>query len=516
MITAAPSLEELLTQDFGLRTPTPLQRAICRIADGRKLDDLEHHPDVLAAIGRMGQMPRAIPLAVLLCCGIRGGKSQIAGAAATRCGLSCDTSMMTSGGDLPRVAILSTHRDQAKQTYDHLVYAFTTTRLKARLVKEPTDRILFFHDTGRPIEIVVVAGARAGVSLASKWLIAAIFDESAKMVGASEGVVNLDAARQNVAGRLVPSGCCPEWLISSPWAPFGPFFKVVQDSWKRPTRNMVVVRGRGDQMNPSWWTPARIEDVKRNPDAYKTDFLAEFADAEGALIPGVHIEAAVRAAPADVPPENGYQYAAEMDPGVRSNAWTLVVTRMVGKRTQCVLAREWTGSKTEPIDPIATLRAVRACVAPYRVERVGSDQYGIDFIRAIGRDLRDKDGNPTPLEVTEYQATRKSNDEGYTDLAQRFAVGEMEIPDNPNLVSDLRRLVRKTVATGIHIDLPQTSDGRHCDFAPALMRAAQRGTAQPKVADPRPQVQVEQEASLARAVKRYGRKAEVPWWKRSA
>lgn len=501
-----PTLESLLVEDFGLTSPSPVQRAVCRIADGRPLRELAHDVEVLQAIGPMPAGGRWVPLAMLLCCGIRGGKSQIAGAAAVRCGLSCDTSMMTSRGDMPRVAILSTHKDQAKQTYDHLLHAFMSSpRLKARLVKEPTDRVTFYHDTGRPIEIVVVAGARAGVSLSSKWLVAAIFDEAGKMIGSDEGVVNLDDARQNVAGRLVPSGCCSEWLISSPWAPFGPFYKLVSDHWKAPTREIVVVRARGDWMNPVWWTPQRIEDVKRNPDAYQTDFLAEFADPESALIAGVHIDAAIRTGSLELEAEHGYQYAAEMDPGVRSNAWTLVITRMVGPKTQVVCAREWIGSKTAPVEVMKTLTEIRDVCARYRIQRVGSDQFGIDFIREMGRMVG--------LDVIEFPATRASNDGGYLELAKRFAVGEVEIPDLAPLVSDLRRLVRKTTAAGVHVDLPQTSDGRHCDYAPALMRAAQRNTAQPTPADQRPEWKQQQDAALARAQKKYGPKPAQPWWK---
>lgn len=107
-----PSLEELITQDFGLREPTPLQRAICRIADGAKLGDLADHPAVTEAIGPMTG-PRAVPKTMLLLCAVRGGKSLIASAAAIRCGLTCDTSPC-GPGDIPRVPVLSTRKDEAK------------------------------------------------------------------------------------------------------------------------------------------------------------------------------------------------------------------------------------------------------------------------------------------------------------------------------------------------------------------------------------------------------------------
>jgi hypothetical protein len=511
-----PSLEQTFTQDFGVRAPTALQRAICRIADGKGLGELAAHPDVVQAIGLM-PAKRFVPKAMLLLCAVRGGKSTIAGAAAVRCAETCDTSPC-GPGDIPRVPILSTHKDEAKVIMDHLLGAFRTSpRLASLLLAEPTESkgILMRHPTGRPIEIKVVAGSRAGASLAARFLAAVLFDEAAKMVGAEDGVVNLDHARRNVAGRLLSSACAPEWLISSPWAPFGPVYTEVVDHWQRPGPEIVVVRARGDLMNPQWWTPQRIAELERtNPDAYRTDFLAEFADPDSALIAGAHLELALRG-PEDLPFEQGWEYAAEMDPGTRSNAWTLVVSRMLGRRTQIVLAKEWRGSKSKPLSSKEVLRDIASILAPYNIahsqegrRRIGTDQWSVDALRDIGKDFG--------LDLIEFTATRSSNDDGYLELARRFELGEVEIPDSPTLLSDLRRLRRITTAGGVRVDLPQTSDGRHCDYAPPIMRAAQRMTAQPKKADVRPIWKQEQDAAFEHARQKHGRKVEVPWWKRSA
>jgi hypothetical protein len=513
-----PSLETLLVEDFGLRSPTPLQRAICRIADGAKLGALAAHPDVLEAIGPLP--PRCVPLAMLLLCGIRTAKSLIAGAAGVRCGLTCDTTGLLPG-EVPRVAILATQKKQARAIYGHLLGAFRTSpRLTALLVHPPTETgetILFRHPSGRPVEISVVAGARAGNSLVSNWLAACIFDEAPRMIGADDGVVNLDDSRQAIAGRLLPSQCASEWLIGSPWAPFGPVYSEVTTRWKRSDSRMVVVRARGDKMNPVWWTPERAARMEReDPDAYRTDFLAEFADPETALIAGTHLDVSTRESPAELRPPEGdrYEYAAEMDPGTRSNAWTLIVTKMVDRKTVVCLAREWKGSKAMPLSSLEVLREIAGLLAPYKIahsedgrRRVGTDQWSVDALRDLGKGLG--------LDLIEFPATRSSNDDGYLELARRFELGEIELAPVPNLISDLRRLRRITTAGGVHIDLPETSDGRHCDFAPPLMRAAQRHTAQPAAVDPRPQWRREQDASMARAIKTHV-KSEVPWWKRTA
>jgi hypothetical protein len=61
MKAPAFTLEALLMNRgaFGLETASPLQRAICRIADGASLEELAAHPDVAQANwGRRGAARR--------------------------------------------------------------------------------------------------------------------------------------------------------------------------------------------------------------------------------------------------------------------------------------------------------------------------------------------------------------------------------------------------------------------------------------------------------------------------
>ncbi len=118
-LVAAMPLEFLLCDQaaFGLTTASPLQRAITRIADGRKLGALAHDPAVIDALGG----PMAIaelacmttrPREVAILSGIRVGKSLIAAALAVAWALTCDVSKL-GPGEVPRVSIVSLTKDLA-------------------------------------------------------------------------------------------------------------------------------------------------------------------------------------------------------------------------------------------------------------------------------------------------------------------------------------------------------------------------------------------------------------------
>jgi hypothetical protein len=125
-----------------------------------------------------------------------------------------------------------------------------------------------------------------------------------------------------------------------------------------------------------------------------------------------------------------------------------------------VLARQWTGSRVAPLSPRDVLAQVAEVLRPYRVDRVYTDQYYVDALV----DLASFSLVPTTL--TERQRT-----EGYLRLRTRVADEQVELSPEPMLRSDLQRLKKRVTQGGLAVVLPKTSDGRHCDYAPALLLA---------------------------------------------
>lgn len=462
---AVPSLETMLTspQWFGLGAgrgvATPVQRATCRIMQGLPLGDLARDPDVLRAVGDVSRLPQSQPALVLLLAGIRGGKSVIAAACAARAGLVYPVADLMPG-ETPRIPIVSVHKDQAAPTLAHLAGATSQgATLRARLACEPTaDTVTLRHPSGRNVEIVVSAGARAGVSLTARWLPAVIFEEAARMVGADAGVVNLTHMLDAIAGRVGMVG-----LISSPWAPFGPVYDLVREREGRPSLDVVVIRATGPMMNPVYWTQERMDDLRRrNPLAYRTDVEAQFADPPEALIPSATIDACTRREPMELAPVMGCSYSAAIDPGTRRNAWTLVVATRLAGRTRVAVARQWQGTPGQPLDANAILEEIAALLRLYRCTAVESDQWSGDALAALARHHG--------LDLTPYPDSKVATTEMYLELGRQMGMQAVELPPDQAVRGDLLRMQRYVTPTGVDVRLPETPDGRHCDYVPALAR----------------------------------------------
>lgn len=448
-----------------MTTATPVQRALCRTVDGGDLGDLATHPDVVDAFG--GTVPTQEARELVLLGGIRGAKSLLSAAAAVRCSqrVRLDGAELKDS-DVPRVSICSIDIDKARVVLnDHLLGALERSPFLRAIYMgraQGGEGIILRHPSGRPVEVSVVAGKRAGNHLVSRWAAGVIFDEAARMTGANEGLINLSASRTSVYGRLLPGAMLLE--PGSPWGPFGPIHELYVEHFGKPTRATVVARCPGWVMNPAWWTPERCEQLRAsNPDAYMTDVECHFLAPVASLFSSVVLERACCLPDEDQPRDMRASYVACMDPGTRGNAWTLVVATRDGDVKRTVCHREWRGSSAKPLSPREVLKECADILRSYGLDWCFTDQWYIDANQDLASD--------ESLSLVQYPMDSAERTRRYMQLRAMLVEGTVELHANAQLRSDLQRVERHATAGGITIQLPKTTDGRHCDYAPAVVVA---------------------------------------------
>ena len=498
------SLEKCLTSPFAfnLTTASPLQRAICRLADGLPLGDLALLPEVKRALGMLPPPRMGKPKEMGILSGIRSGKSLFAAAYAANCTQKCDVSRL-GPGEVPRVSIVSLVKDLADVVFGHVCGRILESPLFSSLVigKPTADTIRLAHPTGRPIEIKVVAGSRAGATLVARWSAGVIFDEFPRMIGEADGVVNWDDSRKAVIERLLPN--CGIINIGSPWAPFGPAFAMVEDHWGKPTSKLVVLKCPAYDLNPVYWTSERVAEAEAgDPDVFRTDVMGEFSTPMESFFSGDALAVATRVEPRDLSPEPGLSYSASMDPATRGNGWTLTIWTRKGRRKICAVGREWIGSRAKPLSPRVVMSEIAGVLLPFGVRTIDTDQYMGDALADIAREFG--------LLLVQWTASEAERVERYQAVKTRIEVGEIEFPPQPKLRADLLRVRKRVTQRGITIDLPLTSDGRHCDFAPSVILGVWRYIRDEIVGGPR-----KEDAEAARmrkeAERRFGKKGRDEW-----
>lgn len=295
-------------------------------------------------------------------------------------------------------------------------------------------------------------------------------DEAPRQASRDESVTSLTDCLSVVRERLLPGASIA--AVGSPWSPHGDCYDIVGSHFARPDDDIVCLRMTGAAGNPKYWTPERLEKLQTKDEvAWRINALGEFIDPESSLMNPVAVRRNTRETPLELLPTRGAQYAAAVDPaegGAAGNAWTLVILELPtdadNPRHRVALAKEWRG-----MGPDACWQAIAAECARYGLSRAGTDQYAA----AANVDLAKRYG----LHLDVDKTTAASKLEDFTNLATLIHTDCVELPPDRQLRSDLLAIKRRTTQSGATIVLPRTSDGRHCDFAPALAAALKRASA---------------------------------------
>jgi hypothetical protein len=205
---------------------------------------------------------------------------------------------------------------------------------------------------------------------------------------------------------------------------------------------------------------------------------------ESSLLSAALLDRATRKVDGDVPPEEGVTYVAAQDPGFTRNPWTFVIAgrRWVEGRIRrsIVLAREWRGTQERPLDPAWVLGQIAVLCRPYRVDVVESDQYERFGLYSIAQ-------RP---EIGLYVCVRERNATErlarYEALVTQMSDGEIELPADKQLRADLLSVRQKLTPNGFTIQLPETADGRHADYAPSVSLALANCRVDPEPPKPKP------------------------------
>jgi hypothetical protein len=493
---------------YGLKL-THVQRAICRAIDGAPLDALWKHKEVRDSFRaqpvtewKAKRVPR--PFEVVVCAGIRGGKTMLACATAIDRAVNADLSLWKPGESPPILPLLSVRKHNARAAFSHLRGLLTKkgSMFGDHLANETADTLTVRHakQPDCTIDIMVLAGSRAASNLESYWLAAAVFDEAFKMSGRDESAMNLEDAQVAARERILTDGQI--LYIGSPWAPEGPAWQMVRDHWGKPSSRMVVVRAPGPVLNPVWWTPERLQRLERSTDKrdreiYITSGLAEFLDPETSLISSDAVLAVTREAPERIPYQPGVEYVAAMDPATRHNAWTLMIgSRKTDAKLTIDLAREWLPTAANPLDPEVVLGEIAMLCHAYHCTRVWTDRWSVEAMRAVAAKHR--------LSLLEHQG----NDtwELYDTIRLAVSTGALDLPPLEQVRLDLIRILKRPTSTGMKIILPTTADGRHCDYAPPLALLLSHAPAQ--VTRPAAPVETDESRLLSALERRVGDELE--------
>jgi hypothetical protein len=210
----------------------------------------------------------------------------------------------TRRSDIVRIFVVALKLSGCAAVMSHLLMPMLEQpALRALLADDPKELTVAYvlrnglrikHPSGKIIEVASIPLDKGGGSAVSVYCAGVVVDEYPRMIGADDGVRNVEHFRDAVQGRLLPGARM--LFTGSPWQPYGPAYDNTVKFFGKPSSDLVVLRTSAKPfigIAPGWPKGADEKLARRNPLAYRTDFLAEFADGEQAVFPAQAIEDAV-------------------------------------------------------------------------------------------------------------------------------------------------------------------------------------------------------------------------------
>lgn len=338
--------------------------------------------------------------------------------------------------------------------------------LLAEMVEAITDdEILFRNSTALSAFPCSSRGARG-------WPISSLLmDEAAHFLSETEG----PAVAERVWEALVPStaqfGDAARIIVAStPYGQAGLFADLYQQAASGELEDARAQHASTAEANPSIDAAFLAQEERRDPEAFRSEYLAEFAGSGAAFLDPERIEAAL-VDRMELAPEFCMDWIAGLDPAFSSDPFGLAIVGrdpVDRRQLRLGLVRVWKPSRAKPgsfeerraIEDAVLDEVAEVCLR-YRA-RVVTDQYAarslVDYLQRRG------------LSVRTEPMTAASKTASFTALRARLNLGGLELYPEPGLVSELRRL-RTRYAAGAPSVVNPRAGGSHGDMAQALALA---------------------------------------------
>jgi len=383
--------------------------------------------------------------------GRRGGKSKAAAAVGAFVGTCIDHSAKLTAGETGHVLVLAGSKAQAGVVRDYIGGALRSSPMLARQIdSETADEIRL---KGR---IVIAVGPNSFRLTRGFTLLAVVGDEISFWRSDESATPDVEVYRAVLPSLAASGGIFVG--ISSPYRRAGLMHAKHRDCYGRDDDDVLYVKGASTAFNPSLDTRVVDRAMASDPEAARSEWLAEFRSDLSQFLADDLIDGAVDfSRPLELPPRDGLSYHAFADmSGGRHDASCLAIGHREGERVVVDLVR----GTSAPHDPVSVTTEFAALAEEYRCGRhIIGDAYSGEWCASAFRESG-----------IEYVRAEHPKSTLYLEGLPLFTRGIISIPNLSPLIRELRLLERRTARSGKDsVDHgPSGSD----DFANVLFGAA--------------------------------------------
>jgi len=413
----------------------------------RVLEAIENPPRMhVLALGRRSGKTMMMALAGLWCCLLRPELLE-----------------RLRPGERGYAVCIATNQRQARLVLDAARTIVEHSPLLAGLVEsDEVDQLTFANGTGFAAFPCTARGVRG-------WpVFALLFDELAHFVSETEGPAVADRVLEALLPATAQFGNQARVIASStPWGSDGCFAEHFTRARSGELADARAHHATTAEMNPTIDPAFLAQEEARDPESFKSEYLAQFVGSGGAFFDYENVAAAVTL-PGELRPEDGVGWVAGLDPAFSQDKFAICLVGrdpvdlgrlLVGLVRGLRPARRKAASLEESREIEDSVLAEVAQVIRLFNARAVTDQYKsagvVERLRRYG------------IAVHAEAMTAPVKDSAFGFLRGRINDGSIELYEHPDLLRELRAIRTQYAGKRSSVVLPRIAGG-HCDHAQAL------------------------------------------------
>lgn len=403
----------------------------------------------------------------VLACGRRGGKSRLAGyLLAHSATMRPDLDVMVGRGETRYCVSVAANVRQARIVLDFARRLIVESPLLSQyLIGEAHDRLDFRLEDGARTCITAFPCTSRGIR---GWPISTLcLDELAHfhLTGGDGSDAEIYTAARPALAQFGALGKVA--LCSTPAGSSGLFAEAFLAASNGEWDGWRAFQHSTWELNPRITRESLEDEARRDPDMFASEHEARFVGGTGAFFDFDRIAIGRYA---EHPPSACEQWRMGLDPALQADPTAAaVVGRDPQDRRRLLVGavRTWRPGKASTPDEYAVLAAalfdsVAELGHEYGVRSVLSDQHlprmTVEALQTRG------------LHASTLSLDRATKYRVFADLRSALYGGVLELPDDPELIAELKQVRIKHAGASSSIEFPRTSKG-HCDRAMALALA---------------------------------------------
>ncbi len=433
-------------------------RVIARLYDGDAELLSDDEAELALKITGRAELPTERPKVLGIGAGRRGGKTRLTSVIGL-CEAMKDFSDVLAPGETAIIALIAPTRDQASLLLDYsrgLVQGSEV--LSSELIADTANALEFKGRT----RIEVTTGSYRTVR--SRTLAAAVIDEASFLRSDESALPDEELFRALWPALVTLKG--PLIVISSPHRKVGLMYRLYKQYYgDQGNGRGLFIQASTRTLNPTIGEEVITEAMNSDPEAARSEWLAEFRSDLTEAFPGADITLATQPGRRMLPRMPGQRYVAFLDPsGGRHDAMTLAIAHREGQER---VVLDVLKIQAPPFDVESTLQNFAETLSAYGLSTAWGDRYGAEWVR-----------QSFARYGIAYTPSDHDKSTIYSSMIPLFAQGFVELLDVPRLDTELRLLERKVRPGGRGDSIDHGRNG-HDDCANAACGALLYAANQP-------------------------------------